>query len=41
MVEQIKIIISGDDLPDPDDLAFNIYEMLERDGYDVAVTADE
>ena len=29
--------ISGDNIPDPDDLAFNVYQMLEKDGYDVTV----
>lgn len=28
-------------MPDTDDLAFNIYTMLEKDGYDVTVTAEE
>lgn len=38
MLKKIVIEISGDNIPDPDDLAFNVYQMLEKDGYDVTVS---
>lgn len=34
---KIVIEVSGDIIPDADDLAFNVYQMLEKDGYDVTV----
>ncbi len=34
---KIVIEISGDNIPDADDVAFNVYQMLEKDGYDVTV----
>lgn len=37
IMAKIVIEISGDNIPDADDVAFNVYQMLEKDGYDVTV----
>lgn len=39
-MERIIIEVYGDDLPDPEDLAYNVYEMLEKDGYEVSVKGE-
>ena len=39
-MERRIIEVYGDDLPDPEDLAYNVFEMLERDGYMVSVKGE-
>ena len=37
----ITVQITGEEIPDPDNLAFAIFQMLTEDGYEVSVSAEE
>lgn len=37
----IKVQIDNGEIPDPDNLVFAIFQMLEEDGYEVSVSVEE
>lgn len=37
----IKVQIYNGEIPDPDNLAFAIFQMLDEDGFIVSVSAEE
>jgi hypothetical protein len=37
----IKVQVDNGETPDPDNLAFAIFQMLTEDGYEVSVSVEE